>query len=281
LVRFGLRRADDPLVLDSIRVADELLEVDTPSGRCWHRYNGDGYGEHDDGSAFDGSGRGRAWPLLTGERGHYELAAGSDPLPYLVAMAAMCGEGGMMPEQVWDTDALPAHGLYPGRPSGSAMPLVWAHAEFIKLLASRHLGYACDRPQATWQRYRGQRPHRFTHVWLPQAPLATLPRGSRLLIAVGAPAVIHVGRDGWQDPTDAATQDSGLGLHYAEIETHALQAGQRVDFTVRDVATGRWIGEDYTVSVEQHANTGAIPTTADPAYPAARRPGRHDWVARQ
>ena len=58
-----------------MKVADALLKVDTPSGPCWHRYNDDGYGEHDDGSAFDGTGRGRPWPLLTGERGHYELCA--------------------------------------------------------------------------------------------------------------------------------------------------------------------------------------------------------------
>ncbi len=90
LVRFGLRRPDDPLILDSIQVADALLKTDTPSGPVWHRYNCDGYGEHDDGSPYDGTGRGRGWPLLTGERGHYELVAGRDPLPYL---EAMCSDG--------------------------------------------------------------------------------------------------------------------------------------------------------------------------------------------
>ena len=155
LVRFGLRRADDPLILDSVRVADALLKTDTPSGPVWHRYNCDGYGEHDDGSAYDGTGRGRGWPLLTGERGHYELAAGHDPLPYLEAMAAMASPGGMMPEQVWDAEPIPSRRLAPGRPTGSAMPLVWAHAEFIKLLISRHLGHPVDRPRAVWQRYRG------------------------------------------------------------------------------------------------------------------------------
>jgi glucoamylase len=257
-VRFGLRGADDPLILDSIRVADALLKVKTPSGPCWHRYNGDGYGEHDDGRAFDGTGRGRPWPLLTGERGHYELAAGSDPMPYLAAMAAMCGKGGMMPEQIWDREALPARGLYPGRPTGAAMPLMWAHAEFVKLLASRAIGRAYDRPQAVWQRYRGQRPDNPAAIWLPQAPLAKLPRGSRLVIAADAPAMIHVGRDGWQDVTDVATHDSGLGLHCAEIDTRALQAGQRVDFTIRDAATDRWIGTDFTVSVGQDASRGEV-----------------------
>jgi glucoamylase len=114
LVRFGLRRPDDALIVASIKVADALLKVQTPSGACWHRYNEDGYGEHDDGSAYDGTGRGRAWPLLCGERGHYELCAGRDPLPYLQAMARMVSAGGMLPEQIWDAAPIPARGLMAG-----------------------------------------------------------------------------------------------------------------------------------------------------------------------
>ena len=80
LVRLGLRDAQDPLVLDTIKIIDSQLKVDTPAGPAWHRYTADGYGEQDDGRPFDGTGRGRAWPLLTGERGHYELAAESRPV---------------------------------------------------------------------------------------------------------------------------------------------------------------------------------------------------------
>src|SRR5204863_296494 len=144
LVRFGLRRADDPLILASVKVADALLKLDTPAGPCWHRYNEDGYGEHDDGSAYDGSGRGRAWPLLTGERGHYELCCGRDVLPYLLAMTRMTSPGGMLPEQVWDAAPIPARGLLPGRPTGSAMPLTLAHPAAI--LPLRGLKYLRTAP---------------------------------------------------------------------------------------------------------------------------------------
>lgn len=105
-------------------MADALLRSDTPQGPVWHRYNGDGYGEHADGRAFDGTWIGRSWPLLAGERGHYALAAGQDPMPFSEAMSAMAGRNGMLPEQVWDTAPLPERNLYPGRPSCSAMPLV-------------------------------------------------------------------------------------------------------------------------------------------------------------
>ena len=76
LVRFGVRSPDDPRILNTIKVVDALLRVKLPQGPAWYRYNGDGYGEHEDGSPFDGTGVGRPWPLLTGERAHYELAAG-------------------------------------------------------------------------------------------------------------------------------------------------------------------------------------------------------------
>src|SRR6202011_6237887 len=79
LVRFGLRSPGDPLILGSIRVADALLKTETPWGPVCHRYNGDGYGEHDDGRPYDGTGRGRGWSLLTGERSHYELGGAHDP----------------------------------------------------------------------------------------------------------------------------------------------------------------------------------------------------------
>ena len=76
LVRFGLRAADDPRILDTLKVIDALLKVETPQGPAWHRYNGDGYGEHEDGEPFDGTGIGRAWPLLTGERAHLRTGGG-------------------------------------------------------------------------------------------------------------------------------------------------------------------------------------------------------------
>jgi glucoamylase len=249
LVRFGLRRGDDPLIADTLNVIDTLLKTDTASGSAWYRYNGDGYGEHEDGAAFDGVGRGRPWPLLTGERGHYALAAGQDPLPYLEAMNAMSGSGGMLPEQIWDSAALPARGLYPGRPTGSAMPLVWAHAEFIKLMASRQLGRPFDRPSAIWQRYQGIRPAIQHAFWLPQAPIDKISSGENLFIALLAPGVIHWGIDGWQSPQDTATSDSGLGIHLAPIPTQNLRPGQQLDFTFQNTETREWAGQDYRIMV--------------------------------
>jgi len=232
LVRFGLRRADDPLILDSLKLVDALLKVETPSGPAWHRYNGDGYGEHEDGRAFNGSGLGRAWPLLTGERGHYELCAGTDPLPLLEAMTRMCGEGGMMPEQVWDREAIPERWLYPGRPTGSAMPLAWAHAEFIKLAVSRELGAPFDRPAAVWERYGGQRPKVKIRHWLEQAPIGRIDQGQGLRICLHTPSHIQWSLDSWKTTRQGQTENYGLGLHILPLETEQLPKDTHIEFRI-------------------------------------------------
>ncbi|HUW26978.1 MAG TPA: glycoside hydrolase family 15 protein [Sulfuriferula sp.] len=248
LVRYGLRDAHDPCIVASVTAIDKLLKTDTPNGPVWHRYNGDGYGEHADGRAFDGSGHGRGWPLLTGERGHYALMAGENALPYIEAMAAMTGTGGLLPEQVWDADPIPAHDLYPGKPSGSAMPLVWAHAEYIKLCLSHAQGSPVDRPEQTWLRYRGQRPQIPYYLWRLKQRLRNLPAGKELRLLLHAPARVHWGRNGWQEMADADTQDWGLA-HIAALPTTLLNPGDTLEFTLYWPDTGQWQGEDFQIRI--------------------------------
>jgi glucoamylase len=247
LVRFGLRSADDPLVLATLKIADALLKVDTPAGPCWHRYNGDGYGEHDDGRAYDGSGRGRAWPLLTGERGHYELVAGRDPMPLIVAMTRMASPGGMLPEQIWDSAPIPSRGLLPGRPTGAAMPLAWAHAEFLKLVTSRAMQRPVDRPTAVWERYRGVRPPLRRVMWVEHAPASELPEGCALTVALCAAGAVHWGVNGWQEVREQETTASSLGLHVVAIDATRLRSGDRIDLTFRHGPS--WVGRDYQIHV--------------------------------
>lgn len=249
LVRMGLRQADDPLIVDSLKLADALLRTDTPNGPVWHRYTGDGYGEHIDGEPFDGTGQGRGWPLLTGERGHYALANGEDPLPYLGIMNAMTGNGGLLPEQVWDDVALPERRLLPGRPSGSAMPLVWAHAEFIKLAASHARGWAIDCPAAVRQRYAGSRPDAAAWVWGPGARIGHLAAGRSLLIVLARPAKVHLGFDGWRACVDLLTRPLGLALHGITLGPDMLRGHARLDFTWQWQGD-EWVGEDYSIELQ-------------------------------
>ncbi len=252
LVRFGLRRADDPRILSTLVVADALLRMETPSGPVWHRYNGDGYGEHPDGSAFDGTGVGRGWPLLVGERGHYELAAGRDARPYLEAMRRMGSGGGMLPEQVWDAAPIAERGLGPGRPSGSAMPLAWAHAEYVKLLRSIVLGHAIDRPAAAWHRYHGQAPTATRATWRFTAPRPSMVVGRTLRLEFLAPARVRYTLDSWQGWTDIDARDTGTGVWLVDVPgSDQLRLGDTVEFTVWWPEAGRWEGRDLRVEVSE------------------------------
>jgi glucoamylase len=128
---------------------------------------------------------------LVGERGHYELDAGRDARPYLEAMRRMASGGGMLPEQVWDAAPIPEHHLAPGRPSGSAMPLAWAHAEYVKLVRSIALGHSIDRPEAAWRRYRGIAPRTTRATWRFAAPRPSMPAGRTLRLEVMAAARVR------------------------------------------------------------------------------------------
>lgn len=252
LVRFGLRSADDQRIVNTVKVIDALLKVDTPRGPSWHRYNDDGYGEHDDGRPFDGTGTGRAWPLLTGERAHYELAAGraGAARALMDAMIAFANDGGMIPEQIWDAPDIPRRELFFGRPSGSAMPLVWAHAEYVKLARSLREERVFDTPPQTVERYISRATKSSHASWRFNQKRRSLPAGRTLRIESLLPAVVHWSADGWRTVEDTATQDTGIGVHKADLPTREYPHGATVKFTFFWPEAGRWEGADFEVTIE-------------------------------
>jgi glucoamylase len=247
IVRLGLRSATDPRIVDTIKVVDEVLKVDTPSGPVYRRYNEDGYGEHDDGSPYDGNGVGRAWPLLTGERGHLALQAGEDPIEYIKTMRNCASPGGLLPEQVWDAAPIPERHLFPGRPSGSAMPLVWSHAEFLKLLIARQAGRPVELLESVAKRYGGSAPKAKYIRWRNEVPVPSLCQGRALLIEDRQPFTLHLGWDGWQDVTDVPAQQLPFGLWGVAIEPERYAGRKELNFTRR--YTEGWEGQNHTVEI--------------------------------
>jgi glucoamylase len=249
LVRHGVRRADDPLIVDSLRVVDAVLKVETPFGPCWHRYSHDGYGQRDDGGPFIGSGRGRAWPLLTGERGHYELAAGHDAGLYIQAMEKLASATGLLPEQSWDSPDMPDVYMYCGRPTGSAMPLMWAHAEYIKLLRSARDGKVSDLIPDVAKRYLegGAKRCRF-EIWKPMRQVRSVKRGDVLRIQTAGGFRLHWSDDEWRTVKDTDSVSTRLGVEYVDIPIGAEQQGS-IRFTFFRTADNSWEGRDYAVSV--------------------------------
>jgi glucoamylase len=250
LVRLGIRSPDDPIIRDSVAVMDRILKRDLPQGPGWRRYNHDGYGQKTDGSAFDGNGIGRCWPILTGERGHYELAAGRDPLPYIKTLESFANHGGMISEQLWDEDDLDGSSMRRGTPTGAAMPLCWSHAEYISLVRSRHDGVCFDRVGPAFERYVRHPVASRHEIWTFRHPLQRMPRGKTLRVILTAAATVEWSRDDWASSQRIeATREENLGLWFADLPTQDLSMDSAVVFTFFWRAEQRWQDEKWRVNI--------------------------------
>ena len=252
LVRFGLRAPDDPRIVNTVKVIDELLRVKLPNGPAWYRYNRDGYGEHEDGSPFDGTGIGRPWPLLAGERAHYELAAGrpASAEVLLTVMENSTGASRLIPEQVWDTANIPERELFAGKASGSACPLVWAHSEYIKLRRSLLDGKIFDQPPQTVERYLKHKVSGKYFNWRFNNKPRTMLCGKKLRLLLMDQARVHWSVDNWQTSQDSDSAESGWNLQHVDLPTETLAVGREIVFTFYWKNAARWEGRDYEVAVE-------------------------------
>ncbi len=252
LVRFGLRRPDDPRIVDTVKAIDSVLRVEFPTGPGWRRHKEDKYGEYADGRPRDSKGGiGRVWPLLIGERGHYELAAGrrQEAERMLRAMEAAATDTGLISEQIWDADDIPERSLYRGRPTGSACPLPWAHAEYLKLTRSLQDGRIFDMPPYAIERYGNGFVEPRLRAWRFNQRIESLPAGYRLRLEAAAPAIIQWRIDGWPSSREQPTVHSGLGIHFADLDTDQATPGSSVIFTFHWTAPDRWEGKDYRVTI--------------------------------
>ena len=252
LVRYGVRRADDPLIADSLKVVDAVLKRDLPQGPGWLRYNWDGYGQRPDGGPFQGWGQGRVWPLLTGERAHYELAAGNgfEDLIRTYEQFATCGL--MLPEQVWDEADRPESSLRLGQPAGSAVPLVWAHAEYLKLLRSAVDGKVFDRIDPVYARYceRESREHlhRDVEIWSRNRPIQRMANGCALRILDDNRFEAVWTEDGWK--TTQTVQSRSLGSAGFCAEFAPASGVGVVEWTLHWPERDAWLGYNVEVKVE-------------------------------
>jgi glucoamylase len=251
LVRYGIRRADDPLIVDSLKVVDAVLRRELPQGHGWLRYNFDGYGDRADGGAFCGWGQGRPWPLLTGERAHYELAAGHDISGLINSYERFATPGQMLPEQVWDDGDIPKRGLYAGKPAGSASPLVWAHAEYLKLLRSALDGTVFDRPQPVFERYCTQdgrrNARRGLEIYSLRRPIQRVNAGETLRILDAERFELVWTTDGWNSTRTAPSRGLGSAWFSTDVET-GPGSGQ-ISLTLHWPESGRWLGYNIEVGI--------------------------------
>jgi glucoamylase len=166
-------------------------------------------------------------------------------------MEAFANEGGMIPEQVWDENDIPKRGLFRGRPTGAAMPLAWAQAEYVKLCRSLSEGHIFDTPPQTIERYVTRQTISPYMVWRFNNKCYAMLAGKTLRIELLAPATVHWSTDNWRTITDTDTHDTGLGLHVADLSTQTLQPETQIVFTFYWPGDRRWEGTDFTIDVEE------------------------------
>ena len=205
-----------------------------------------------------------------GERAHFELAAGHDVKPLIGAYERFSSIGGMLPEQVWDHADLPEEGMYEGRSAGSAQPLVWAHAEYIKLLRSVVDGKIFDTISVVAERYAvepGKRSFRnTTEIFQVARPIDELSAGDTLRIVDRARFEVVYSLDGWSTTETVASRAVGYVGWFADVATPAAapDAPRTLLFTLHWPAEAgkeeRWLGHN----VEIRLNSRAVETPSTP-----------------
>ena len=239
-------------MIDSLKVVDAVLKRGLPQGPGWLRYNWDGYGDGPDGGPFQGWGQGHVWPLLTGERAHYELAAGKDITELIRTYERFATCGQMMPEQVWDAPSIPGRRLQLGQPAGSAVPLVWAHAEYLKLLRSALDGKVFDRVDAVYERYcepEGRNRRRDgLEIFSLRRPIQKISAGETLRILNEKRFDLLWTKDGWK--TWQIVMSRSLGSVGHSVDVPAGEGEGKLEFTWHWTENDTWLGYNVEVHVE-------------------------------
>jgi len=189
LPRLGILRADDAVVANSVAVVDRVIKRTTSSGAGFYRYGTpsegteDGYGDCNVGDPTacnvqgkpwagvcgpepQNKGSGHLWPALAAERGEHAIATGArlDAYVLLDGMARTASGIGLIPEQAWENPDVPASpfgtqaecasiGFTNGKAAGSASPLTWSAASFVRLTANVKAGRITETPVDTVARY--------------------------------------------------------------------------------------------------------------------------------
>ena len=100
-----------------------------------------------------------------------------------------------------------------------AMPLMWAHAEYIKLLHSVRDGKVSDLIARVAERYLGDRQGRqLFEVWKFTRQTGSVKHGYVLRIQAQAAFRLHWSDDEWRTVKDAPSSGTTLGADFVDID---------------------------------------------------------------
>ncbi|HEV2954388.1 MAG TPA: glycoside hydrolase family 15 protein, partial [Candidatus Dormibacteraeota bacterium] len=246
LVRYGLRSPVDPKVIASLDAVDAVLKVETPHGPAWKRYEGDRYGDGEDGRPWDGDGLGRGWPMLTAERAAYGVTAGLVSSRLVRAVEQFGGSIGVLPEQVWDGPDVAGWGLSHGGPTSSAAPYGAAHAQYLKLLAAIAQGQSPDLIEPVQRRYAERDCTQAPVIWSHRNLVSRIPQGRQFRVQLPRQAGVWFSVDGGITARLATSIDTSLGFWTVDLPLELPAPGTRLEWTI-DYGDTR---EEVTYAVE-------------------------------
>ena len=281
LTRMGELSARDPDVRASLHVVDSVLESQTASGPGWHRYGikadgaTDGYGDcyvpdpttcSPTGEPWftHAVGSGHLWPLLTGERAEQDLQSGDRAAASGLAVdfQRMTWGLGYVPEQVWEDPDTPASpfgadpttasiGFSNGKAAGSAAPLIWGQAQYLRLVLDLQAGTLIDQPQIIRARYLDPAAPADTPVTIASPANGATVTGANTVVTgtttPGARVDVAAGQPGSAANTSTvvATVADSHGAYSATIPTPSGTTIITATATVGAHATG-WAQESVT-----------------------------------
>jgi glucoamylase len=171
-------------------------------------------------------------------------------VPFIESLEKFANAGGMLPEQLWDAADLPERQMKFGGPTGSAMPLCWAHAEYISLVRSAHDGKCFDRIEPAFQRYVVKPVVSRHEVWTFHHPISRMPHGKTLRIIATTNATIRWSTDHWASTNEVETTNiSALTLWFADLPTGTSASASMIEFTFFWKEAQRWEGTNFSVEI--------------------------------
>ena len=210
---------------------------------------------------------------MTSERARPELAAGVNVTPYIKALEQFSSIGGMLPEQVWDYADLPSEGLYFGRSAGSAQPLVWAHAEYVKLLRSVADGRVFDRISVVEERYGVPKDQRNfmsrMEIFQLSRPISAMVQGGTFRIIDARPFQVTWTVDDWATTIHTESTVVGPPGSFADICISPQTTGTLI-FTLYWPGQDRWLGRNVEVSINATSPNHARRSEAEALPPQWR-----------
>jgi glucoamylase len=149
-----------------------------------------------------------------------------------------------------------------GGPTGSAQPLLWAHAEYVKLHRSTADRKVFDLVEAVYDRYvRGNGQRVPIEVWKFNRQVQMVESGSILRVQATSPFLLHWTSDAWQHSTDANSKATAIGIEFADIPVARVQSAP-IRFTLFWTEENRWEGKDYAVKVRASKVEVQVPANA-------------------